>query len=178
MPRFTRILFHLTALCDSLRCGAYGTYCYGISLNVVKICYLLKPCSQHAVVTAAPPPAALAPPPLSQHYHTGPVCRPELWGREEALIRTGCYSAFHESPWQPTALGGSDILRATRLYGADYQQEAAAECEGCSKPGSQHAALLPGCLFYYCLCCRRCIGFHVMDNAESPKMPFVFFYTR
>ena len=27
----TRILFHLAALCDSLRCGAYGTYCYGIS---------------------------------------------------------------------------------------------------------------------------------------------------
>ena len=31
MSKFTRILFHLAALCDSLRCGAYGTYCYGIS---------------------------------------------------------------------------------------------------------------------------------------------------
>jgi len=31
MPKFTRILFHLAVLCDSLRCGAYGTYCYGIS---------------------------------------------------------------------------------------------------------------------------------------------------
>ena len=29
--KFTCILFHLAALCDSLRCGAYGTYCYGIS---------------------------------------------------------------------------------------------------------------------------------------------------
>ena len=31
MSKFTRILFHLAVLCDSLRCGAYGTYCYGIS---------------------------------------------------------------------------------------------------------------------------------------------------
>ena len=31
MPKFTRILFHLVVLCDSLRCGAYGTFCYGIS---------------------------------------------------------------------------------------------------------------------------------------------------
>ena len=31
MSKFTRILFHLVVLCDSLRCGAYGTYCYGIS---------------------------------------------------------------------------------------------------------------------------------------------------
>ena len=27
----TRTLFHLAVLCDSLRCGAYGTFCYGIS---------------------------------------------------------------------------------------------------------------------------------------------------
>ena len=31
MPTFTPILFHLAVLCDSLRCGAYGTYFYGIS---------------------------------------------------------------------------------------------------------------------------------------------------
>ena len=31
MPKFTRILFHLAVLCGSLRCGAYGTYFYGIS---------------------------------------------------------------------------------------------------------------------------------------------------
>ena len=24
-------LFHLAVLCDTLRCGAYGTFCYGIS---------------------------------------------------------------------------------------------------------------------------------------------------
>ena len=24
-------LFHLAVLCDSLRCGAHGTFCYGIS---------------------------------------------------------------------------------------------------------------------------------------------------
>ena len=24
-------MFHLAVLCDSLRCGAYGTFCYGIS---------------------------------------------------------------------------------------------------------------------------------------------------
>ena len=35
MSKFTRILFHLAALCDSLRCGAYGTYCYDISRNVI-----------------------------------------------------------------------------------------------------------------------------------------------
>ena len=31
LQKFTRILFHLAVLCDSLRCGAYGTYCYCIS---------------------------------------------------------------------------------------------------------------------------------------------------
>ena len=27
--------FHLAVLCDSSRCGAYGTYCYGISWYVI-----------------------------------------------------------------------------------------------------------------------------------------------
>ena len=31
MPKTTCILFHLAVLCDSLRCGAYCTFCYGIS---------------------------------------------------------------------------------------------------------------------------------------------------
>ena len=31
MPMITRTLFHLAVLCDSLRCGAYGAFCYGIS---------------------------------------------------------------------------------------------------------------------------------------------------
>ena len=35
MPKITRTLFHLAVLCDSLRCGAYGTFCYGISCNVM-----------------------------------------------------------------------------------------------------------------------------------------------
>ena len=36
MPKITRILCHLAVLCDSLRCGAYGTFCYGISWNVIR----------------------------------------------------------------------------------------------------------------------------------------------
>ena len=35
MQKTTRILFHLAVLCDSLRCGAYGTLCYGISWSVI-----------------------------------------------------------------------------------------------------------------------------------------------
>ena len=31
MPKITHTLFHLAVLCDSLRRGAYGTFCYGIS---------------------------------------------------------------------------------------------------------------------------------------------------
>jgi len=31
MVLITDYRFHLAVLCDSLRCGAYGTYCYGIS---------------------------------------------------------------------------------------------------------------------------------------------------
>ena len=28
--KITRTLFHLAVLCDSLRCGAYGSFCYGM----------------------------------------------------------------------------------------------------------------------------------------------------
>ena len=31
MPKIIHVLLHLAVLCDSLRCGAYGTFCYGIS---------------------------------------------------------------------------------------------------------------------------------------------------
>ena len=31
MPKTTCNKFHLAVLCDSLRCGAYGIFCYGIS---------------------------------------------------------------------------------------------------------------------------------------------------
>ena len=50
MSKFTRILFHLAALCDSLRCGAYGTYCYGIScfLFFKKINKPSPPCKSSA----------------------------------------------------------------------------------------------------------------------------------
>ena len=30
VPKTARILFHLGVFCDSLSCGAYGTFCYGI----------------------------------------------------------------------------------------------------------------------------------------------------
>ena len=30
MPKTTRILFHLAVICDSLKCGAYGSFCCGI----------------------------------------------------------------------------------------------------------------------------------------------------
>ena len=45
MPKIRRILFHLAVLCDSLRCGAYDTLCYGLSFNVIVICPIPEPCS-------------------------------------------------------------------------------------------------------------------------------------
>ena len=35
MPKTTGILFHLIVLCDGLRCGVYGTSCYGTSRNAI-----------------------------------------------------------------------------------------------------------------------------------------------
>ena len=32
-------MFHLAVLCDSLRCGAYGSFCYGISCIAITIVY-------------------------------------------------------------------------------------------------------------------------------------------
>ena len=37
MPEATHVLFHLAVICDSFRCRAYGTFCYGISLNAIII---------------------------------------------------------------------------------------------------------------------------------------------
>ena len=43
MPKITRILFHLAdILSDSLRCGAYGTFCYGISSSVIHACLFIS----------------------------------------------------------------------------------------------------------------------------------------
>ena len=45
-------VFHLAVLCDSLRCGAYGTFCYGISRNVSS--WVIKIVSRNSAQRQAP----------------------------------------------------------------------------------------------------------------------------
>ena len=35
MSKISRTLFHLAVLCDSLRCGVCGTFCYAIPRNLI-----------------------------------------------------------------------------------------------------------------------------------------------
>jgi hypothetical protein len=40
----------------------------------------------------------------------------------------------------------------------------------CQKTYIGMTKLGAGVLFFYCLRCRMCVGFRIMNNAESPKM--------
>ena len=51
MRQITRILFHLAVLYDSLRCGAHGTFCYGMSRNVIMARQVAAPTYTHCCST-------------------------------------------------------------------------------------------------------------------------------
>jgi hypothetical protein len=48
----------------------------------------------------------------------------------------------------------------------------------CNKRQEQHKKLIPGCMMYWCMECRKCVGFNIMADAESPRTVMETLYTR
>lgn len=48
----------------------------------------------------------------------------------------------------------------------------------CNKLKNDRKGLVPGIFVMHCLRCASCIGFHVMDDAESPRTLFEAIMTR
>ena len=92
---------------------------------------------------------------------------PELWSREEAMLRTCSWGGLVQGPWQSNEQGGTDFVRWPRRYQADRGAERGVQC---TKHQKSNMCLLPGVMLYWCMDCRRCLFFHVMDNAESPRL--------
>lgn len=99
---------------------------------------------------------------------------PSEWGREEAMLRTCSWGATGPRAWEKSPLGGNDVFRRLRRYAADRHSSSAI----CNKMQRSSLNLLPGCVFYWCISCRRCVFFHVMGDAESPRTIFDVLYTR
>lgn len=103
---------------------------------------------------------------------------PATWGRDETYLRTLTWSGMTPGEWSPSDLGGSDIHRRLRNYAIDHAS--AGTPKGCSKYQHSNCNLLPGLFLYWC-CepgCGKCIGFSVMESAESVRTPFEFLHTR
>ena len=100
---------------------------------------------------------------------------PRTWAREESFLRRGQWCGFSREPWSKSELGGTDLKRQLKCYAADLVS--GTTHKGCNKYQHSHINQLPGCMIYWCSLCGRCIGFSVMDSAESVRMPFEFMYT-
>ena len=83
------------------------------------------------------------------------------------MYRLGGWGGLGPRQFSKSPLGGSDIMRWPRAYAAD--RSTARSAAQCTKHQRSTMCLLPGLMLYWCLTCRRCVFFHVMDNAESPR---------
>ena len=83
------------------------------------------------------------------------------------MLRTCSYGALAPEPWQASLQGGSDVFRCPRIYAADLS--GGRHVPQCTKHQKSTANLVPGLMLYWCMACKRCIFFHVMPNAESPR---------
>lgn len=79
-------------------------------------------------------------------------------------------------PWQSSALGGSNVLRSLRPYAADERKAGSGELS-CNKSQRSTKKLIPGMMLVWCTCCRRCVCFAIMRDAESPRTLFELLFT-
>jgi len=104
---------------------------------------------------------------------------PEDWGPEEAMLRSGviCGGSGGDGSGNmlKTALGGSHVARRLRQYVADRHNMGGGST--CNKAQRSNIQLIPGLMLFWCLCCRRCVLFAIMPDAESPRTVFDLLYT-
>lgn len=72
--------------------------------------------------------------------------------------------------------GGSDVVRQLRNYVADERTMGTSST--CNKSQNRTGKLVPGCMLFWCMECRKCVGFTVMKDAESPRTVMEFLFTR
>ena len=106
------------------------------------------------------------------------AARPPLqWTAEETFFRSGVFGGqAPDSQWQPTDLGGSHVHRPLGRYTAD-ERDMGGAASSCNKYQPSMRKLIPGYFIVWCACCRRCIMFSMMRDAESPRTPFDLIYT-
>lgn len=104
-----------------------------------------------------------------------PLRHPRTWSREEAFLRRAQWCGLSRRPWRQSEWGGSDVQRPLNAYAADLA--GGTTQKGCTKHQRSNMKLVPGCMLYWCTDCGRCVGFSVMDRAESVRVPFEFLYT-
>jgi hypothetical protein len=103
---------------------------------------------------------------------------PGTWTQEEAFVRTGIWApglaASHD--WQPSPLGGSDIVRPLQPYEFDRRKQA--DPTDCTKHKEASKYLSHGLLLGWCVRCGGCLFFSMMPHAEGPGQVFELLYTR
>ena len=88
---------------------------------------------------------------------------------EEAMLRTGIWGGMPAgNQWHANERGGSNVIRSLPRYAADSHNMggSAASCEKYQKSAMK---LIPGFVLLWCLCCRRCVMFGIMRDAEPPR---------
>lgn len=105
---------------------------------------------------------------------------PGQWSKLETILRTGqcCLlpaPAGHE--WQNSDLGGNHVHRRLRSHMADANRQVGTSQGSCTKNKTGNGLYIPGCIFFWCADCSRCLYFGVMKNSESPRTVFEAIYT-
>jgi hypothetical protein len=80
------------------------------------------------------------------------------------------------SRWRPSVLGGSHARRQLGSYAAD-DRDMGGCASTCNKYHPTMRKLIPGYLMVWCACCRRCVMFSIMRDAQSLRTPFDLLYT-
>ena len=65
---------------------------------------------------------------------------PTGWSEDEAFLRMGLFGGFASTPYQPSELGGSHIIRQVPRYEADAKSEE----KGCTKHKTASSSHTPG----------------------------------
>lgn len=120
------------------------------------------------------------PRPQPQHAALAATARaPTSWTEEESFRRTGVWCGMPAgTTWQPSQLGGSHVHRQLRAYAADaYKMAKDGSTSTCNKYQVSALKLIAGYMIFWCTCCRKCILFSIMSDAESPRTPFDLLYT-
>ena len=98
------------------------------------------------------------------------------WSEDESFLRTGLWSGLTPESYVPSTIGGNHFHRQRPKYSADKKDEKRQEGY-CRKYKTDSSSHTPGVMLHWCLRCRMCVAFGMMEDAESPKTAFDHFVT-